>query len=227
MPLYESLLQRLQQLPLSVTSLNALSPLLSSAFSHIPPPARGPAAFRRFFCAVHSRFSPPVTPYNDDLRVCIDACMRGYGGEWPSGMVPLSSQTQTQLQLQSETRLLIDLPVESDVIKDVGRLNPHMRSIEVNNLCLSSRTCIEVDLALVDPNVARSCTRLPVRCIKRGGACFSTSKSTFPPRTFATRHWIKITGPPGVFQITQQLLFEETSRVPRHPSFQASSCRFD
>ncbi|KAI9465060.1 hypothetical protein BJY52DRAFT_1184101 [Lactarius psammicola] len=130
MPLFESLLQRLQQLPLSVASLNALSPLLTSAFSHIPPPARGPAAFRRFFCAVHPRFSPPVPPYSDDLRVCIDACMRGYGGEWPSDMVPLSSQTQTQLHLYSETRLLVDLLAESGVTKDVGRLSPHMLSIE-------------------------------------------------------------------------------------------------
>ncbi|KAH8994356.1 hypothetical protein EDB86DRAFT_3078209 [Lactarius hatsudake] len=122
MPLYESLLQRLQQLSLSVTSLNALSSLLTSAFSHIPPPARGPAAFRRFFCAVHSGscFSPPIVKYSDDLRVCIDACMRGYGGEWPSGMVPLSSQTQTQLQLQSQTMLLVDLLAESGVTMDVG-----------------------------------------------------------------------------------------------------------
>jgi hypothetical protein len=129
MPLYESLLQRLQLLPLSVTFLNALSPLLTSAFSHIPPPARGPAAFQRFFYTVHSRFSSPVTSYSDDLRVCIDACMRGYGGEWPSGLVPLSSQTQTQLQFLS------DLPAESEVPRDFGRLRSHIRSIEVNGLC--------------------------------------------------------------------------------------------
>ncbi|KAN0127601.1 hypothetical protein V8E53_014579 [Lactarius tabidus] len=44
---------RLQLLPLSVTFLNALSPLLTSAFSHVPPPARGPV-FQRFFfrCAL-------------------------------------------------------------------------------------------------------------------------------------------------------------------------------
>ena len=131
-PLYESILQRLQELELSVRSLNALSPLLTSAFSHIPPPARGPAAFRRFFYAVHTRFSPSGATYSDDLRVCIDACMRGYGGEWPSGMAPLGSETQTQLQLQSDTRLLIDLLAESELTKDVGRLTSHMRSIEVN-----------------------------------------------------------------------------------------------
>jgi len=58
--------------------------------------------------------------------VCIDACMHGYGGEWPSGLVPLSSQTQMQLHLQSETRPLIDLLAETEVTK-LGRLG---RSIE-------------------------------------------------------------------------------------------------
>ena len=150
MPIYESLLQRLQLLPLSVKFLNALSPLLTSAFSHIPPPARGPAAFQRFFYAMHSRFSPPVAAYSDDLRVCIDACMRGYGGEWPSGMVPLSSQTQTQLQFQSEMRPLIDLSAEPEVTRDFGRLRSHMRSIEVSNrlVFMLFRACSEVDLAL-------------------------------------------------------------------------------
>ena len=223
MPLYELLLQRLQQLPLSVRSLNALSPLLTSAFTHIPPPARGPAAFRRFFYVVHSRLSPPVTTYSDDLRVCIDACMRGYGGEWPSGMVPLSSQTQTQLQLQSETRLLIDLLAESEFTKDIGCPNPYMRSIEVNESCFKlPRICIEVDRRF--RMVARGCTGLPVRSTKRGGACLP---STFRPWTFATWSFVRWTGLPGVSRIARQLPFKETSNLPRHTSFQASSCRFD
>jgi hypothetical protein len=28
--------------------------------------------------------------YNNELRVCIDAYVRGYGGDWPSGLPPLS-----------------------------------------------------------------------------------------------------------------------------------------
>jgi hypothetical protein len=191
MPLYESLLQRLQLLPLSVTFLNALSPLLTSSFSHIPPPARGPAAFQQFFYAVPSRFSSPVTSYSDDLRVCIDACMRGYGGEWPSGLVPLSSQTQTQLQFQS------DLLAEAEVTRDFGRLRSHMRSIEVSDLYLSFGPVLR-------SYAARNCTRLPVRCIKRGG-CLATNKSTFRPRTVATYRFVDciVTGLPDVSQITQ------------------------
>ncbi|KAI9508331.1 hypothetical protein F5148DRAFT_1197378 [Russula earlei] len=99
MPLYDSLLIRLQSLPLSVTRLNAFVPLLTAAFSRIPPPALGPAAFRRFFYAVHARLSAPSDAYNDELRVCLDACVRAYGGEWPSGIGPLSSSSQTQTQI--------------------------------------------------------------------------------------------------------------------------------
>ncbi|KAH9955133.1 hypothetical protein BC827DRAFT_887363 [Russula dissimulans] len=129
MPLYDSLLQRLQSLPLSVTSLNALVPLLTAAFSRIPPPALGPAAFRRFFCAVHARLAAPSNAYSDELRVCLDACVRGYGGEWPPGMVPLSSTSQTQSQFQLEARSTIGVPVLAAACEVVEEPIPHLRSI--------------------------------------------------------------------------------------------------
>ena len=131
MPLYDSLLQRLQSLPLSVTSLNTLVPLLTAAFSRIPPPALGPAAFRRFFYAVHARLAAPSNAYSDELRVCLDACVRGYGGEWPSGMVPLSSTSQTQSQFQLEARSTIEVPVLPAVCDVIEEQVPHLRSIEV------------------------------------------------------------------------------------------------
>ena len=131
MPLYDSLLLRLESLPISVTSLNALVPLLTAAFSHIPPPALGPAAFRRFFYAVHARLTAPSNAYSDELRVCIDACVRGYGGEWPSGIVPLSSSSQTQSQFQMEARLTIEAPALPVICDDVGEQLKHVRSIEV------------------------------------------------------------------------------------------------
>ena len=133
MPLYDSVLLRLQSLPISATSLNALVPFLTAAFSHIPPPALGPAAFRRFFYAVHARLAAPSDAYSDELRVCIDACVRGYGGEWPSGMVPLSSssQTQTQTQFQTEARLSIGVTTSPASCAHVAKQIPYVRSIEV------------------------------------------------------------------------------------------------
>jgi hypothetical protein len=135
MPLYDSLLLRLQSLPISATSLNALVPLLTAAFSHIPPPALGPAAFRRFFYAVHARLAAPSDAYSDELRVCIDACVRGYGEEWPSGMVPLSSssqtQTQAQTQFQIEARLSIELSASPASCARGAEQIPYVRSIEV------------------------------------------------------------------------------------------------
>jgi len=136
MPLYDSLLLRLQSLSISVASLNALVPLLTAAFSHIPPPALGPVAFRRFFYAVHARLAAPSDAYSDELRVCIDACVRGYGGEWPSGMVPLSSSSQSQSQIQTQFQIEALLSVEvsaspascAHVVEQI----PYIRSIEVN-----------------------------------------------------------------------------------------------
>ena len=125
MSLYDSLLTRLQSLPLSVASLNALVPLLTAAFSRIPPPALGPAAFIRLFNTVHARLAVLPNAYSDELRVCVDACVRCYGREWPSGMVPLSSSSQSQSQLG---QLTIEVPVSPVVRREQI---PHSRSIEV------------------------------------------------------------------------------------------------
>ncbi|KAH9977578.1 hypothetical protein BJV74DRAFT_860296 [Russula compacta] len=132
MPLYDSLLIRLQSLPLSVPSLNALVPLLTSAFSHIPPPALGPAAFLRFFHTVHARLAAPSNAYSDELRLCIDAWVHICGGTWPSGMVPLSSSSQTQTQFQMEARSMIAIPAPPVVGEEVGEqvAHVHVRSIE-------------------------------------------------------------------------------------------------
>jgi hypothetical protein len=131
MPLYDSLLLRLESLPIKIASLNNLAPLLTAAFSHIPPPALGPAAFRRFFYAAHARLAAPSNAYTDELRVCLDACVRGYGGEWPSGMVPLSSSSQTQSQFHIEARLAIEAPPSPALCENIGEQFKHIRSIEV------------------------------------------------------------------------------------------------
>ena len=62
MPLYDLLLMRLEPLPLTVASLNAL--LLTAVFSRIPLLALGPTAFWRFFHTVHGRIAAPATAYD-------------------------------------------------------------------------------------------------------------------------------------------------------------------
>jgi hypothetical protein len=131
MPLYDSLLLRLESLLKSITSLNALVPLLFSAFSHIPSPALGPASFRRFFYVVHSRLAAPSNAYSDDLIVCIDACVRIFGGEWPSGMVPLDSSSQTQSQFRIEAPITFEGATSPAIYADVGEQTKHIQSIEV------------------------------------------------------------------------------------------------
>jgi hypothetical protein len=131
MPVYDSLLTRLQSLPLSITSLNALAPFLTAVFSRIVPPALGPTAFIRFFEVVHARLAAPPNAYNNDLRVCIDAYVRAHGGEWPSGMPLLSSTSQTQSQFQMNGQLMTEAPVSPAVWRVAGEHTPHSRSIEV------------------------------------------------------------------------------------------------
>jgi hypothetical protein len=128
MPLYDSLLKRLELLPLTVGSLNALAPLLTAAFSRIPPPALGPAAFLRFFQTVHSRIVAPGFAYSDELHVCIDACVRVYGGEWPSGITPLDSSSLPQSTIETPTPL--------EVCKGMGEQSLHIPLIEVT-FCLT------------------------------------------------------------------------------------------
>ena len=111
--------------------MNALVPLLTAAFARIPPPALGPAAFIRFFNTVHARLAALPGAYSDELRVCIDACVRGYGGEWPSGMVPLSSSSQTQTQIRMDAQLTWEIPVSPAFRKAAREQIPHIRSIEV------------------------------------------------------------------------------------------------
>ena len=159
MPLYDLLLTRLELLPLTVASLNALDPLLTAVFSRIPPPALGPAAFWRFFHTVHVRIAAPATAYSDELRVCIDACVRIYGGVLPPGIVPLSSSSQSQTQPHIVARVITETPAPTEVGKDVREQNLHVRSIEVTICTMLPGITIEVDRSLVDRSTRLSRTR--------------------------------------------------------------------
>ena len=116
MPLYDLLLMRLEPLPLTVASLNALDLLLTAVFSRIPLLVLGPTAFWRFFHTVHGRIVAPATTYSDELRVCTDAFVRIYGGMLPSGIVLLS---QSQLQPHVVARVTGETPAPTEVGKDI------------------------------------------------------------------------------------------------------------
>jgi hypothetical protein len=146
MPVYDSILTRLQSLPLSLMSLNALTPLLTAVFSRILPPALGPTAFIRFFEVAHARLAASPNAYSDDLRVCIDAYVRAHGGEWPSGMPLLSSTSQTQSQFQMDGQLTMEVPVSPAVWRVAGEHGPHLHSIEVIIRVPHPWTFVEADL---------------------------------------------------------------------------------
>ena len=146
MPVYDSLLTRLQSLPLSITSLNAFAPLLTAVFSRIIPPVLGPTAFIRFFVVVHGRLAASPNAYSNDLRVCVDAYVRAHGGEWPSGMPLLSSTSQTQSQFQMEGQLTMEVPVSPAVWRVAGEHSPHLRSIEVIICVLHAWIFVETNL---------------------------------------------------------------------------------
>ncbi len=145
MPFYDSVLTRLRSLPLSITSLNALSPLLTSVFLRIIPPALGPTAFMRFFETVHARLAAPPNAYSDDLRVCINAYVRAHGGEWPSDMPLLSPSSKTRSQLQVDG-YSIEAPISPVVWRVGGEQSPHLRSIEVIIRSLHTWTFVDTDL---------------------------------------------------------------------------------
>lgn len=148
MPVYDSLLARLQSFPLSITSLNALARLLTAVFSRIIPPALGPTRFIRFFEVVHARLAASPNAYNNDLRVCVDAYVRAHGGEWPSGMPLLSSTSQTQSQLQMDGQLTMEVPVSPVVWRVAGEHTLHLKSIEVIIRVPRPWTFVETDLLL-------------------------------------------------------------------------------
>jgi hypothetical protein len=148
MPVYDSLLTRLQSLPLSITSLNALAPLLTAVFSRIIPPALGPTAFIRFFEVVHARLAASPNAYSNDLRVCVDAYVRAHGGDWPSGMPLLSSTSQTQSQFQMDGQLTMEVSVSPAAWRVAGEHTLHLKSIEVIIHVPHPWTFVETDLLL-------------------------------------------------------------------------------
>ena len=100
MPCYETVLDVLQKSPPDLPTLHLLAPFLASAFARIPPPARGPMAFKRFWDDTYKGSnvtfsSVDAQRYPSEIRGCLKAFHEVFGGDPPTGVTFGSSQTTT------------------------------------------------------------------------------------------------------------------------------------
>ena len=100
MPCYETVLDVLQKSPPDLPTLHLLAPFLASAFVRIPPPARGPMAFKRFWDDTYkgsniSFSAEDAQRYPSEIRGCLKAFHEVFGGDPPTGITFGSSQTTT------------------------------------------------------------------------------------------------------------------------------------
>ncbi|KAF9648014.1 hypothetical protein BDM02DRAFT_2449398 [Thelephora ganbajun] len=100
MPCYENILDVLHKSPPDLPTLHLLAPFLASAFVRIPPPARGPMAFKRFWDDTYKGSNVSFSPgdaqrYPLEIRGCLKAFHEAFGGDPPTGITFGSSQTTT------------------------------------------------------------------------------------------------------------------------------------
>ena len=120
MSCYENILEILRMSPPDLPTLHLLAPFLASAFVRIPPPARGPMAFKRFWDDTYKgsniSFSAEDSQrYPLEIRGCLKAFHEVFGGDPPTGITFGSSQTTTVGVLRSLLclkRLIIVIPYQ-------------------------------------------------------------------------------------------------------------------
>ena len=100
MSCYENILDVLHKSPPDLPTLHLLAPFLASAFVRIPPPARGPMAFKRFWDDTYkgsniSFSAGDAQRYPSEIRSCLKAFHEVFGGDPPTGITFGSSQTTT------------------------------------------------------------------------------------------------------------------------------------
>jgi hypothetical protein len=100
MSCYENILEVLRKSPPDLPTLHLLAPFLASAFLRIPPPARGPMAFKRFWDDTYkgsniSFSAGDAQSYPPKIRECLKAFHEVFGGDPPTGITFGSSQTTT------------------------------------------------------------------------------------------------------------------------------------
>jgi len=100
MSCYETVLDVLRKSPPDLPTLHLLAPFLASAFVRIPPPARGPMAFKRFWDDAYkgsniSFSTGDAQRYPSEIRGCLKAFHEVFGGDPPTGITFGSSQATT------------------------------------------------------------------------------------------------------------------------------------
>ena len=98
MSCYENILGILHRSPPDLPTLHLLAPFLASAFVRIPPPARGPMAFKKFWDDTYkgsgvSFSAGDAQRYPSEIRGCLKAFHEAFGGDPPTGITFGSSQT--------------------------------------------------------------------------------------------------------------------------------------
>ncbi|KAI0917111.1 hypothetical protein AcW1_007609 [Taiwanofungus camphoratus] len=104
MTLYCDTLNRLRDSSFTSDTLTVLAPFFASAFFRIPAPALGPMAFKEFWAAVSPGLGSLNASLPEDLKECLKACHRVFGGVLPFDIsCELELQSQLQLPLQSSS----------------------------------------------------------------------------------------------------------------------------
>ncbi|KAI0061441.1 hypothetical protein BV25DRAFT_1992141 [Artomyces pyxidatus] len=97
-PVYLTILRRLESVPLTVPILDTLTPILVAPFTNIVKGALGPKAFIRFFEHTQARLHVPPDTLPLQMRMCMTTIVEFLGLSLPAGMTAVSSQTGTQTQ---------------------------------------------------------------------------------------------------------------------------------
>jgi hypothetical protein len=134
MSCYETILDILHKSPPDLPTLHLLAPFLASAFVRIPPPARGPMAFKRFWDETYkgsnvSFSAEDAQRYPSEIRGCLKAFHEVFGGDPPTGITFGSSQTTTArgLRLFCSGEVLTLFPPHQPSTSRTGPSSPFFR----------------------------------------------------------------------------------------------------
>ncbi|KAF8503016.1 hypothetical protein BU17DRAFT_71831 [Hysterangium stoloniferum] len=178
---YIAALKSLKITPVSSDTLHSLTPLLASAFTHIPPPALGPSAFKAFWAATYGCLGSLELRYPEELKPIlrnIQEVMCDSNEEFAPG---ISQATQTQKQ--STMTIIHGSHHQSDhettpVIRGTPRLSSGLKAFAANE-SISAKAELNADAqALSSPIIPNS--------LLTSNDIFSVPKVTLPAGNVST-----------------------------------------